>query len=383
MWVAAASLCGVVPVVFALYLRNREVKSKLLLNPKDTRMKRIVDICKGAVHESYRAPWWCCNSWLNVAIMLYKQQWQEGSVPLRRHTIDRPDGGQVSVDYADDEVSKSLPPDAPVLGILHTITGSSRQQAGFMRYAADRGWRSCVLNRRGHSGMPLRVPSFSILGNIDDTVAMVENIKDNHPDSFMALAGISAGSGQVVSYIGREGRKTPIGAAASLCPAWDIRKSWLILRDLYPKMDRFILNSVRNYFIEKDHNAPALASMPDAVAGTKRAQTLDEFMQAAVPFAGCSSMEQYFKENNPMEYVLGNETPTLVLNALDDFLCVKENINQDLIDQGFNYALMVTDEGSHIGYTEGALGQGNFMWRVSLDFFEAVREEASEREDSP
>ena len=68
------------------------------------------------------------------------------------------------------------------------------------------------------------------------------------------------------------------------------RKSWLILRDLYPKMDRFILNSVRNYFIEKDHNAPALASMPDAVAGTKRAQTLDEFMQAAVPFAGCSSM---------------------------------------------------------------------------------------------
>ena len=28
MWVAAASLCGVVPVVFALYLRNREVKSK-------------------------------------------------------------------------------------------------------------------------------------------------------------------------------------------------------------------------------------------------------------------------------------------------------------------------------------------------------------------
>ena len=57
-----------------------------------------------------------------------------------------------------------------------------------------------------------------------------------------------------------------------------------------PKMDRMILESVRSYFIEKDYNAPALASLPDAVAGTKRAQTLDEFMQAAVPFAGCSSM---------------------------------------------------------------------------------------------
>ena len=56
---------------------------------------------------------------------------------------------------------------------------------------------------------------------------MVENIRENHPDSFIALAGISAGSGQVVSYIGREGSKTPIGAAASLCPAWDIREHQL------------------------------------------------------------------------------------------------------------------------------------------------------------
>ena len=95
--------------------------------------------------------------------------------------------------------------------------------------------------------MPLRVPSFSILGNVDDTVAMVADIRQSHPDSFIALAGISAGSGQVVSYIGREGSGTPVGAAASLCPAWDIRKSWHLLRDLYPRMDRFILNSVQDY----------------------------------------------------------------------------------------------------------------------------------------
>ena len=62
--------------------------------------------------------------------------------------------GEISLDWANDEISKNLPNDAPVLGILHTITGSARQNIGFMRYAASRGWRSCVLNRRGHSGMP-------------------------------------------------------------------------------------------------------------------------------------------------------------------------------------------------------------------------------------
>ena len=55
--------------------------------------------------------------------------------------------GEISIDWADDEISKNLPIEAPVLGILHTITGSARQNAGFMRYAAKRGWRSCVLNR--------------------------------------------------------------------------------------------------------------------------------------------------------------------------------------------------------------------------------------------
>ena len=73
-----------------------------------------------------------------------------------------------------------------------------------------------------------------------------------------------------------------------------------------------------------------------------------------------------------------NKTPTLVLNALDDFLCVKENIRLDLLDKAEGYALIVTDEGSHIAYSEGCCGQGNYMWRVTLDFFEAVRRDEEE-----
>ena len=86
--------------------------------------------------------------------------------------------GEISIDWADDEITKNLADDAPIVGILHTITGSARQNAGFMHFAAKRGWRSCVLNRRGHSDMPLRViPHFSIMGNVDDTVLMVDKIR--------------------------------------------------------------------------------------------------------------------------------------------------------------------------------------------------------------
>lgn len=285
----------------------------------------------------------------------------------------RPDGGEVSVDWADDDVTRTLPAHAPVLGILHTITGNSKACAGFMRFAASRGWRSCVLNRRGHSGMPLRVPKFCLLGNVDDTVAMVDRIRKEQPQSFIALAGISAGSGQVVSYIGREGRSVPIGAAASLCPSWDCTKSFEYLQQRYPAMDRLTTRKVQDFFLRSPENQDALSTMPDAVTEALKAKTLGEFVPAAAPFAGCRDVDQFFEENNPMEFFAGNQTPCLVLNALDDFLCVKENIRLDRVDQVRNYACLITACGSHAAYTEGLFGEGNYMWRVTLDFFDAVR----------
>ena len=48
--------------------------------------------------------------------------------------------------------------------------------------------------------MPLRViPHFSIMGNVDDTVIMVNRIREKFPHQFIGLAGLSAGSGQVLS----------------------------------------------------------------------------------------------------------------------------------------------------------------------------------------
>jgi len=365
-WVVLLAVC-----LFTMYRRMRKHSSVLHIKPGDARMQRL---CKNtsALKEEYRAPWWCCNTWLNVAVMLIKEKLLEDSVPMRRETLIRPDGGEVSVDYADDESTRALAADAPVLGILHTITGSSGQQAGFMKYATARGWRPCVLNRRGHSGMPLRVPHFSLLGNIDDTVAMVDTIRQQYPDSFIALAGISAGSGQVVSYIGREGDRTAVGAAASLCPAWDISKSFEHLEHRYPSMDFRMTRTVQTFFLARPENMKAFQGMEDVVETVKGARTLNEFISTAAPLAGCKNVEEYFEQNNPMVFAFGNKTPTLVLNALDDFLCVKENIRLDLIEKAENYAVLVTEEGSHIAYTEGMLGGSSYMWRIAMDFFEAA-----------
>ena len=108
-------------------------------NEKDDHIQRIVSKCS-TLHEIYKPPWWCIGPWMNVIVMLIKEK-IASNMELHRDTIICPDGGEVSLDWANDEISKNLPKDAPIIGILHTITGSARQNVGFMRYAASRGWR--------------------------------------------------------------------------------------------------------------------------------------------------------------------------------------------------------------------------------------------------
>ena len=118
----------------------------------------------------------------------------------------------------------------------------------------------------------------------------------------------------------------------------------------------------------------ALSKIPDALSRSMKATTLGEFMEAAAPFAGCRDIDHFYQENNPMQFFTGNQIPCLVLNALDDFLCLKENIRYDVKDIVHNYVLSITDHGSHIAYNEGWLADGNYMWRLTLDFFDTVKD---------
>lgn len=52
--------------------------------------------------------------------------------------------------------------------------------------------------------MHLTSPSFNVMGESSDTVAQVEAVRKRFPDSsYLAMVGISAGSGLLVTYLGK------------------------------------------------------------------------------------------------------------------------------------------------------------------------------------
>ena len=49
------------------------------------------------------------SSWINVFVMLFKEKIWPPNIPFQRDTIICSDGGEISIDWADDEISKKLP----------------------------------------------------------------------------------------------------------------------------------------------------------------------------------------------------------------------------------------------------------------------------------
>eukprot|EP00747_Dinoflagellata_sp_TGD_P142772 gnl/TRDRNA2_/TRDRNA2_176289_c0_seq1.p1 gnl/TRDRNA2_/TRDRNA2_176289_c0~~gnl/TRDRNA2_/TRDRNA2_176289_c0_seq1.p1 ORF type:complete len:253 (+),score=35.04 gnl/TRDRNA2_/TRDRNA2_176289_c0_seq1:424-1182(+) len=242
----------------------------------------------------------------------------------------------------------------------------------FLAAASARGWRSCVFNRRGASE-PLASPNFNIIGNTEDTCRQVEVVQQRYPRAFLTMVGISAGSGLIVTYLGTSGAQTPIRAACSLCPAYDLSSALQNVKILHPWADQFLLRSMKQKFIYpnlavlKDHDAAA-------VDRCLKASSLYDFMLAHIPFTGARDADEYFKLNNPMEHVPGVSVLGLLLNADDDVVCLPENIREDVARDCAGSILVRTAHGTHCAYCEGRWGEGSYMNRLALDFLEAARQ---------
>ena len=47
--------------------------------------------------------------------------------------------------------------------------------------------------------------------------------------------------------------------------------------------------------------------MPEAVARSMKATSVGDFMEAAAPLAGCKNIDEFYQENNPIQFFTGNQ----------------------------------------------------------------------------
>jgi uncharacterized protein len=348
-------------MLYSFFSKNsNKYRNEIKVSENDFRMQEIIKETPSL--KSYIPTFWCRGKFTQLIWLLLREFIYLKSVKYKKIILNRPDGGTVSIAISE---NNNIDETSPIILFLHSITGSSETINSFVKTSEKRGWRSIVLNRRGHDTL-LNSPNFNIMGDIDDTTAMINYVNELYPKSrYVVAVGISAGSGQIVSYIGRESGNVGISAAVSLCPAYDISKSFSNLDLYYPKMANMLLERVKKFFLSNNYD---MLSREEGFKEGMESKTLHEFAINVSKMSGAIDWEDYLNQHNPMVHFKENQIPCLILNSLNDPVCIKENI-PDLYCT--NYALVLTNYGSHIAFTEGLLGEGSYMERVSLDFLES------------
>lgn len=178
-----ALLCG----VYMLLKRARQLLAaapahRLWFNPHAQPQTALILSQLASIHQPYRPTFWMSHCYLQLLVLVLRgwfySWWRPGR--FEREILTLADGGSVSIDVLCDD----LPASAPLVIILHTITGSSKSCTSLAQYASARGWRACVFNRRGHDQL-LTSARFNLMGDVNDTIAMTNRIQTRYPGCFM------------------------------------------------------------------------------------------------------------------------------------------------------------------------------------------------------
>ena len=219
---------------------------------------------------------------------------------------------------------------SPVILYAPGLQSHSQDLPGnsIVRKAFGAGFRSIVVNRRGHTpNQRLKSPRWNLFGDVDDLEQVYWYIKQNlvTADTAFFLHGISAGTAVTVTSLSKWDRRriveperpTPaIVASLDLTPGYDISKVLLRERFLWPYND-LLMQGVKDHFVVR--NEEVLRAHDSAtVDRLLNATSLQEIVDLGVTFAGYDNTTHYYEDTNPINALKDILTPKLVLNAVDD-----------------------------------------------------------------
>jgi predicted alpha/beta-fold hydrolase len=217
------------PIIFSSKTVTTTTNSNNNERSYNKRIEEILSSCQ-SLHKNYFPSFIFTNCHFQMIPFILHNSFQKNYCkPFNwiSEKVELNDLEIIILDWANSIPDNNLDDETPILLINHGAGGTSRDFPGqtYIDKAFKNGWKVCVLNRRGHCGR-LTKGNFNFFGSCDDLELVIENhIKSKRPKSKILLLGISAGSGLVASYMGKQGLKNMtsssrgfVYAAVGICP---------------------------------------------------------------------------------------------------------------------------------------------------------------------
>ena len=278
-----------------------------------------------------------------------------------REYIQVDDRGIIALDWLQDsKIRKSC----PILIIVPRMTGDALSVSQICVWAARKGFRVVVFNRRGHGSSYLATPKLTSPGDPNDVKQALEYISLKFPTVNIAGVGIGNGCALVFSYLGEYGSASLLKAAACVSPSYDNTES---LSNRIPKFYEFLLLlNLKKMILSHAKALEKVINIPKIL----RTWSLKEFdYQVYCKMYGLDTFQTFWEENDPMRDVDDVAIPVLCVNSLDDPVTKRDNISMDLFKFYPNLLLVTLDKGGHCGFIEG-FGKSSWLHEVIIDYLD-------------
>jgi len=190
--------------------------------------------------------------------MFINSGFEECHLRFSREEIQLKDGEVNSVDWTPRNY-RQLDSKTPIIVVVGGLTTDSRASyvRTFCDYAAERGYRTCIYNRRGHGRMKFskQVPDPVSWNKLEDMDQTLEQVHKQFPEAPLFLAGMSMGANYIQLYTGTKGRDgipTPIAAIGCISSPYCLFKAIENIKDNY-LIRKTILSDLRRLVKEHMH----------------------------------------------------------------------------------------------------------------------------------
>jgi predicted alpha/beta-fold hydrolase len=270
--------------------------------------------------------------------------------PLRRRTLDLPDGDVTVVDGLTD--SPEVTDDTPLLIVLHGLEGSA--ESTYARYmlqaAANHGWQAAVLHFRDCGDYRNLLPRRYHAGETSDLRYFLNKLHTDGQRGPILAAGYSLGGNVLLKYLGEDGSTTPLCAAAAVSVPLNLHASSKALTQGFSKLYQYhLLKRMKSSVVRKFDRHTAAFDWNRALA----ARSFAEFDDAVTaPLHGFSGKDEYYDKCSSIGFLNDIERPTLIINSRDDPFMLPEMLpDSDQLSK--QVTLEISAEGGHVGYVSG------------------------------
>ncbi|CAH3973576.1 unnamed protein product [Pieris brassicae] len=359
--------------VFYISYYLLEVVKKPLLICGDGEFRDLLQSQVETLREPFWPTPWCVEARLQTVLASLLRTRLLPPLTTTRQIVRLPDGGQVALDWVEEEGAGLTDGEAPVVVVVPGLTGGAHADYVRCVAAAARGLgaRCAVFNNRGLGGLQLTTPKLYCALSHEDLAAALVAAEERAGGGPLLAVGVSLGGLILAHHLASRGETTRVRAALVLSSPLDVeRAAECLARPVNAPLSWHMARCLRRTL--RAHGA--LAGRWSAAETSRSVREFDAAFTA--PHFGFASVEQYYREANLRDKLGQVRAPLLCVCAADDPFQPLAALPAREAGASARVALAVPWRGGHIGFLErwwpSSVARDHFLARLTRQYFAAL-----------